>query len=65
MATCRNASSACSDAPEPVRQRFVDRRPMGRFRTAYEIAHIAVFLASDESSYATGQAFIIDGGTIV
>ena len=50
---------------EAVRQDFVDRQPMGRLGTEYEIAHIAVFLASDESSYATGQAYIIDGGTMI
>ena len=45
-----------------IRQMFVDRQPMGRLGTAEEIAAMAVFLAGDESSYATGQAFIVDGG---
>jgi 2-keto-3-deoxy-L-fuconate dehydrogenase len=45
-----------------VRQAFVDRQPMGRLGKPEEIAAIAVYLASDESAFATGQAFIVDGG---
>jgi 2-keto-3-deoxy-L-fuconate dehydrogenase len=45
-----------------VRQMFVDRQPMGRLGTAEEIAALAVYLASDESSYTTGQAYLADGG---
>jgi len=47
---------------DEVRQMFIDRQPMGRLGTPEEIAAMAVFLASDESSYATGQAFLVDGG---
>jgi NAD(P)-dependent dehydrogenase (short-subunit alcohol dehydrogenase family) len=36
--------------------------PMGRFATAEEIANAALFLASDESSYITATAFVVDGG---
>ena len=36
--------------------------PMGRFGSAREIAQGALFLASDESSWMTGQSLIIDGG---
>jgi 2-keto-3-deoxy-L-fuconate dehydrogenase len=45
-----------------VRQDFIDRQPIGRLGTPEEIAAGAVFLASDESSYYTGQTFQIDGG---
>jgi 2-keto-3-deoxy-L-fuconate dehydrogenase len=45
-----------------VRRGFVDRQPMGRLGTAAEIAALAVFLASDESSYITGQPHLVDGG---
>jgi len=45
-----------------IRQAFVDRQPMGRLGTAQEVAALAVFLASDESSYITGQAHLVDGG---
>lgn len=45
-----------------VRQAFVDRQPMGRLGTAEEIAWLAVYLASDEASYTTGQIHLADGG---
>ena len=45
-----------------VRQQFIDRQPMGRLGTAQEIAALAVYLASDESSYTTGQIHLADGG---
>ena len=44
------------------REMFVSRQPMGRLGTAEEIASLAVYLASDESSFTTGVAHIIDGG---
>ena len=47
---------------EAARQAFIDRQPMGRLGTAEEIAMLAVYLASDESSYTTGQIHLADGG---
>jgi 2-keto-3-deoxy-L-fuconate dehydrogenase len=44
------------------RDMFVSRQPMGRLGTAEEIAALAVYLASDESSFTTGVAHLIDGG---
>ncbi len=41
---------------------FIDRQPMGRLGTAPEVAALALFLASDEASYITGQAHLVDGG---
>ncbi|HJP69750.1 MAG TPA: SDR family oxidoreductase [Sphingomicrobium sp.] len=41
---------------------FNSRQPMGRLGTADEIAALAVYLASDESSFTTGQCHVIDGG---
>ena len=41
---------------------FVARQPMGRIGKSGEIASLAVYLASDESNFTTGQAHIIDGG---
>lgn len=45
-----------------ARQAFIDRQPMGRLGTAEEIAWLAVYLGSDESSYTTGQIHLADGG---
>jgi 2-keto-3-deoxy-L-fuconate dehydrogenase len=45
-----------------VRGDFVDRQPIGRLGTTAEVAALAVFLASDESSYITGQPHLVDGG---
>jgi len=47
---------------ETSRAAFVARQPMGRIGTPEEIAALAVYLASDESSFVTGQALCIDGG---
>ncbi len=51
--------------PEAARKAFISRQPMGRLGNAEEMAHIAVYLASEESAYATGQLFIIDGGLTI
>ncbi len=47
--------------PEKAARRLV-HVPMGRFARAEEIAHGALFLASDESSFVTASTFLIDGG---
>jgi len=47
---------------DAVRQNFIDRQPMGRLGTPAEVAWLALFLASDEASYITGQAHLVDGG---
>jgi 2-keto-3-deoxy-L-fuconate dehydrogenase len=47
---------------EEIRQAFIDRQPMARLGTAEEIAWLAIYLASDEASYTTGQAYLADGG---
>jgi 2-keto-3-deoxy-L-fuconate dehydrogenase len=55
-------SKTTGRALDTVRQDFVDRQPMGRLGTAAEVAALALFLASDEASYITGQAHLVDGG---
>jgi 2-keto-3-deoxy-L-fuconate dehydrogenase len=55
-------AQASGQSVETVRQAFVDRQPMGRLGTAEEVAWLAVYLASDEASYTTGQIHLVDGG---
>jgi 2-keto-3-deoxy-L-fuconate dehydrogenase len=45
-----------------VEAAFVARQPMGRLGTPEEIAHLAVYLGSDESAFTTGTIQVIDGG---
>ena len=45
-----------------ARQAFIARQPMGRIGTPEEIAALALYLSSDESSYTTGGVHVIDGG---
>jgi 2-keto-3-deoxy-L-fuconate dehydrogenase len=47
---------------EEVRKAFIARQPMGRLGKPQEIAALAVYLASDESAFTTGQIHVIDGG---
>jgi 2-keto-3-deoxy-L-fuconate dehydrogenase len=51
--------------PEQARKNFIARQPMGRLAQAHEIAPIVVYLASDESIFASGQVFAIDGGMTI
>src|SRR5271165_4415398 len=57
------ALSRSSGEPiDKVRQAFVDRQPMGRLGKPVEVAALAVYLASDESAFTTGQIHLVDGG---
>jgi 2-keto-3-deoxy-L-fuconate dehydrogenase len=51
--------------PIEARKNFIARQPMGRLAQAHEIAPIVVYLASDESVFATGQLFSVDGGMTI
>ena len=52
---------AASADPEAARRDFIARQPMGRFGTAQEIAHLALYLASDEAAFTSGAVHVIDG----
>ena len=51
--------------PVEARKNFVARQPMGRIAKPDEIAPLVVFLASDESAFATGNVYSIDGGMTI
>ncbi len=51
--------------PVQARKDFVARQPMGRLGTVDDITGILVFLASDESLFATGNAYSVDGGMTI
>lgn len=51
-----------ADDPEETRRQFIARQPMGRLGTVGEMAAAAVYLASEESAFMTGQLLVVDGG---
>ena len=53
-----------NQSPDPVQAKkdFIARQPMGRLGTAEEIAAVAVYLASDDSTFTTGSTIHVDGG---
>ncbi|MEK7436180.1 MAG: SDR family oxidoreductase [Pseudomonadota bacterium] len=53
--------------PDPVQARkdFIARQPMGRLGTVEDMVPLFVYLASDESSFATGTTFSVDGGMTI
>lgn len=57
----RAAGEAMGDI-DAARAAFIARQPMGRVGRPEEIAALAVYLASDDSAFVTGQAIAIDGG---
>jgi 2-keto-3-deoxy-L-fuconate dehydrogenase len=58
----RERSQATGKSLGEVERAFIERQPMGRLGKPGEVAALAVFLASDEASYITGQAHLVDGG---
>jgi 2-keto-3-deoxy-L-fuconate dehydrogenase len=55
-------AAASGMSPSAVEAGYIARQPMGRLGTTDEIAALAVYLASDESTFTTGTAQVIDGG---
>lgn len=57
-----DARIAAQGGTDEIRREFVARQPLGRLGRPEEVASLAVYLASDESSFTTGQIHVIDGG---
>ena len=51
--------------PAAARRDFIARQPMGRLGTPDDVTPLLIYLASDESSFATGVAFSVDGGMTI
>ena len=56
------ANAAAAGGLDAARTQFVARQAMGRLGSPEEIAALALYLASDEAKFVTGQAMVIDGG---
>ena len=55
-------TSMFDEVPEKVKEKFLQRIPLGRLGTPDDVARLHLFLASDEASYMTGQTVFCDGG---
>lgn len=54
-----------AQVPEKVREKAIAATPLGRVGKPLEVAHAALFLVSDESSFITGQVLFVDGGRTI
>ena len=54
---------ALADDPEALRREYEAVSPLNRLGTPLEVANCVLFLASDEASFVTGAALLVDGGT--
>jgi 2-keto-3-deoxy-L-fuconate dehydrogenase len=58
----KDRSQATGKSLQEIERAFIERQPLGRLGKPQEVAALALFLASDEASYITGQAHLVDGG---
>jgi 2-keto-3-deoxy-L-fuconate dehydrogenase len=62
MTQMADAAFAVADDPDAARRDALSRHPVGRFGEPADIAATAVWLASDDAAFVTGQCFVVDGG---
>jgi len=51
--------------PDKVKEQMLSNIPLGRYGTVEDVANVADFLASEQSSYITGQVLVVDGGMVM
>ncbi|HPP66573.1 MAG TPA: 3-oxoacyl-[acyl-carrier-protein] reductase [bacterium] len=51
--------------PENIKNAILEKIPLGTFGTSYDVVEMVLFLASNRSSYITGQVFRVDGGLVM
>ncbi|MCX6357066.1 MAG: 3-oxoacyl-[acyl-carrier-protein] reductase [Candidatus Aureabacteria bacterium] len=51
--------------PEEIKKKMLESIPLGRFGEPADVAHVALFLASDLAKYITGQVIVVDGGMVM
>jgi 3-oxoacyl-[acyl-carrier protein] reductase len=56
------ATDMTAGLPDKVKEAFIEKIPLKRMGTAQDIANAVLFLASDDSTYITGQVLPVDGG---
>ena len=59
------ATSMTDSLTDDIKNKFLSQIPINRIGSAEEIANTAIFLASDEAGYITGQTITVDGGRII
>ena len=64
MIATRLSAAMLEADPEMARSYLNDKIPMGRFGQPAEVAAVIAFLASDDASYVTGHALVVDGGQL-
>lgn len=57
------ATAMLDDVPEEIQEQIIEEIPLGRFGTVEDIANVVRFLASEDSSYITGEVIDVNGGT--
>ncbi|QQS46699.1 MAG: SDR family oxidoreductase [Acidobacteriota bacterium] len=64
MISTRLSRTVLETDPTLAESYFRDKIPMGRFGTTEEVAAVVAFLASDDASFITGHALVVDGGQL-
>ncbi len=62
MTGMADAAFAAADHPDAAQNDAIKRHPAGRMGKPEDIANMALWLASDQSQFATGQCYVVDGG---